>query len=225
MENKVIINIEEAIRYMGYRSEPAPYERRLINECAKRLAAQITPASVCRAFPIERTDDGIRVVGTELVLRGSSAASHLMGCESCLLICATAGSRADELIRAEQAEDITRGFMTDCLASAAVEGICNELEALLAERLKAQGKFITWRFSPGYGDLPLDIQPDIIRVLDADKRAGVSCTESLLLTPRKSVTAVIGISSRPIEKKRISCLACAMHDNCSYRKAGGHCGI
>lgn len=225
MKNKVKIDIEEAVRYMGYRTPPTDLERQIIDECAERLAAEITPASVCRLFALERTDGGIKLAGTDLVLTGDSAAEHLDGCGSCLLLCATAGSRADEIIRAEQAEDITRGFMTDCLASAAVEGICNDLENQFAERLGGQGKFITWRFSPGYGDLPLDIQPDIIRVLGADKRAGVNCTDSLLLTPRKSVTAFIGISDKPIEKKRTSCAACAVREKCNYRKAGGHCGI
>lgn len=217
------INIDEAIRYMGYRGfTPAEREMALIKDCEKQLREYIEPAWIYRAFPIEQTEDGILLKGTSLILGGSDIRGHLEGCGSCVLFCATAGSKADELIRLKEKEDMIQGYITDCLASAAVEGVCDALEAELADKLP--DKHLTWRFSPGYGDLPLDIQPKILAVLEAGKRAGVSCTESLLMIPRKTVTAVVGISDKPIAKKKQGCALCSMKDRCTFRKAGEHCG-
>ena len=217
------IDIAEAVRYMGYRGiEPDDRQMQQIKDCAALVKKTIVPAWVARVFPIEFADEGVRLAGTSLVMSGSDIREHLSGCHSCVLFCATAGSKADELIRMKEKEDITAGYFTDCLCSAAAEGICNAVERELSRRLS--DKFLTWRFSPGYGDLPLDIQPDIIAVLDAGKRAGVSVTQSLLMIPRKSVTAVIGISDEPIEQKRRGCERCAIKDKCNFRKAGEHCG-
>jgi hypothetical protein len=83
----------------------------------------------------------------------------------------------------------------------------------------------TWRFSPGYGDLPLDIQTEFLQILDAPKRIGLNTTANNILTPRKSVTAVIGLSQGEISQGRRGCAICRMKDKCQYRKRGEHCGI
>ncbi len=223
MSERVKIDVNEAIRYMGYREKPSDVEMTLIKDCCELLESEITPRYVYRVFDIEPTADGVRLVGSSLVFKGKDIVDHLEGCEKCVLLCATASARADEIIRLKETQDMAQGYMTDCLASAAVESICNELEAELAKKLS--GWYFTWRFSPGYGDFPLDIQPDIIETLNAGKRAGVSCTESLLLVPRKSVTAVIGLSSKPIENQRRGCAICSMSDKCEFRKKGTHCGF
>ena len=111
----------------------------------------------------------------------------------------------------------------DCCASAAVEEVCDQIEGEL------QGKFpgcsFPFRYSPGYGDLPLEVQGPLLDLLDAPRRAGLCATANHLLTPRKSVTAILGVSSGEIEKKKRSCLGCPAQGSCQYRKAGGHCGI
>jgi hypothetical protein len=217
------IDVDEAVRYMGFRTKPDEVQAVMINECRELLEKEITPAWTYRAFDIDFTEEGIALKGTKLVFKGEDIARHLKGCKKCLLLCATASSKADELIRRMESRDIALGFMTDCLASAAVEAVCNSLEKELAQKL--EGWYFTWRFSPGYGDFPLDIQPQIINALEAPKRAGVTCTESLLLLPRKSVTAVIGLSEKPVEKGRRGCAVCSMAARCQFRKRGTHCGV
>lgn len=216
------INIDEAVRYMGYRQPPAAQQLGIIREIAGLLEKQLEPAYVFRCFKTENVSGGIRLVGSGVTLRGNSIREHLTGCDSAVLLCATVSSKADELIRAKETEDIALGFMTDCLASAAVEAVCDAAEAQIAERLS--DKYLTWRFSPGYGDLPIEIQPSIINALEAGKRAGVCCTDSFMLIPRKSVTAVIGVSDKPVPRANRGCAGCAAADNCDFRKRGIHCG-
>ena len=78
------------------------------------------------------------------------------------------------------------------------------------------------RFSPGYGDVPLEIQKDIVMLLDCAKRIGVSLNDSLLMSPSKSVTAFIGLQepSGKMDKREVKstnkCAACAKTD-CDFR--------
>lgn len=215
------INIDEAVRYMGYRSEPDKRHLEMIKDLASLLEEQLKPAWVYRVFGLEFRKDGVALKGTKILLRGKDIRRHLADCDSAVLLCATASSKADELIRQKEQEDIAFGFMTDCLASAAAEAICNELEKEIARQIST--KFFTWRFSPGYGDLPLDVQPQILDVLAAGKRAGVTCTPSMMLVPSKSVTAIIGLSDMPIDKGRRGCAVCNYSGDCQFRERGVRC--
>ena len=83
---------------------------------------------------------------------------------------------------------------------------------------------ITFRYSPGYGDLPLDVQNSFLRALDAQKKIGLTVSENNLLFPRKSVTAIIGIVDSEIKNKRKSCNECSNYENCNFRREGESCG-
>ena len=107
--------------------------------------------------------------------------------------------------------------------SAWVESGCNAAEEEL--RVRLPGLFLTDRFSPGYGDLPLDIQPAVCAALDAGRRVGIHVSDSFLMNPMKSVTAVIGIADRPQMARVRGCAYCAMAASCRLRKGGKHCGI
>ena len=111
----------------------------------------------------------------------------------------------------------------DACGSAYVEAGCDEAERELASRLP--GMYLTDRFSPGYGDLPLDVQRALGNALNMEKLLGLHVTESLMLNPVKSVTAVIGISERPQMARIRGCAYCAMRETCALRRGGIHCGI
>lgn len=218
------INKEEAFRYMGYKGgDISPQILKLADECEKALLEAIKPRYIYKLFDIEPIENGIGIKNTTLVLSGKDIVKHLNGCQRCILMCATISNDADRLIRTYEAEDMTKAFIADSLASAAVEQVCNQAE----EEIKAKlvGYNFTWRFSPGYGDLPIEIQPQFVEVLDAPKRIGVNVSESTTLVPRKSVTAIIGISENEISKGRRGCVCCNMRDRCEFRRRGERCGF
>ena len=82
----------------------------------------------------------------------------------------------------------TEHFLTDALASAAAEALCDSVNRTIAEGLSLKP-----RFSPGYGDVPLSVQGPILRRLRADSTLGITLNEAFLMTPVKSVTAIAGI--------------------------------
>lgn len=217
------INREEALRYMGHRGEVPESLKKVLDECEHRLLMTIRPEFIFRVFDISDCPEGIKVEGSSLILRGEDIRSHLHGCGRAVLMCATLGGDTDRLIRTAEVNDISSAFITDALASAAIEEVCRIADRHISEQLPES--YFTWRFSPGYGDFPIDIQKEFLETLNAPKRIGLCAAENNILIPRKSVTAVSGVSDTPLPEKKRGCICCNMRDRCAYRKRGEHCGF
>ncbi len=222
MINLTPINRTEAFRYMGLRGEPTENISALADECESRLISAAMPKFHWVYADISgNSGDEVMLSGYRLVLRGNDISEHLSGCFGAALMCATLGDGVDKLLRRLETEDMAKAVTAHAFASAAVEQVCDDVEREIGERFA--GKFTTWRFSPGYGDFPLECQGDFLGAVNAMRTVGVCVTEGGLLTPTKSVTAVIGISEAPVPRKRRGCGTCNMKDKCNFRKNGGHC--
>lgn len=217
------LDIGEALRYAGV-GEPVPEELRLkMERVAQRVNARVRPRYTYRVFPLERGEHGVVLVDSGVTLGGKMAKKMLAQCAQAALLVCTLGEPFEALLRREQARDMAQAVMMDACGSALVEGVCDQAERELAERFPTL--YLTDRFSPGYGDLELSVQPDICSALDAARRVGVHVTDSFLLNPSKSVTAVIGLSDRPQAARIRGCDYCAMRENCALRKRGTSCAI
>lgn len=217
------LNTDEVLRYMGTPPERADAGlRAVVERCSARMLETIRPRWAWKLYPLSFSPEGVQLEGGP-ILPGQSLKDHLTGCDRAVVFCATLGARADTLIRQGQCADVLQALALDCCASAAVEQVCDRIE----EELYGQfpGCYFPYRFSPGYGDLPLSVQGDLLDALDAHRRVGLCATGSHILTPRKSVTAILGVADHPIEQHKRSCVGCPARHGCQYRKSGGHCGI
>lgn len=140
----------------------------------------------------------------------------------CSLAC-TLGAGVDAALRAAGASDMAYAVVLDALASVAVEQTADAAEQTLRNEEREEGQFLTGRFSPGYGDYPIAVQNDLLRLLDAPRKIGLCATPTHLLTPRKSVTAVLGVAGHPVTGRRAGCANCALRERCAYRKEGKTC--
>jgi hypothetical protein len=218
------INQSEALRYMGYHSEDvAESIQTVVNECESALLGCINPGYTYKIFKINHTDKGVEIDGSNVILSGNSIRTHLEGCDGIILLAATLSGEADKTIRRYEITDMTKALAADALASAAIEQVCNAAEEEIKDSI--EGKFMTWRFSPGYGDLPIELQPQLLALADAQRQIGLTATQNNILIPRKSVTAIIGLSDTPLPRKRQGCAICSMNKTCQFRKRGDHCGI
>ncbi|MCH5192909.1 MAG: methionine synthase [Oscillospiraceae bacterium] len=216
------INRDEAFRYMGLKGEISREISDMADECEKRLLEAAIPRYYWVYAEIsEVSEDAVTLKGYKLVLRGRDISAHLKDCFGVALLCATLGEGVDRLLRTVQAEDMAKALMVDALASAAAEQVCDAAENEIRDRFP--GKYTTWRFSPGYGDFPLECQGDFLAAVNAMRTVGVFLTAGGLLTPTKSVTAVVGLSDSPVPAKRRGCGSCSMRESCTFRKSGGHC--
>ncbi len=217
------VSADEVLRYMGCPPEKADGQlRALVEGCTEELLSVARPRWAWRELTVTAEENGVRLEGG-LLLPGRDLKSHLIHCRRAAVFCATLGAETDTLIRRAEQRDMARALALDCCASAAVEELCDQIELELQS--KFPGCFFHYRFSPGYGDLPLEVQGGLLNLLDAPRRVGLCVNASSLLTPRKSVTAILGISDEELEATHRSCLGCPAREGCQYRKAGGHCGF
>ena len=215
-------DIDEALRYLGA-GNGAPEElRETARAVAEKLTAAIQPRYTFQVFDLKRGGEQFLLSNTGVVLTGRTARRMLAQCDKAVLLACTLGARFDTLLRAEQARDMSRAVILDACASALVESGCDAAEAEIKARFP--DRYLTDRFSPGYGDLPLELQPSICAALDTPRRLGLHVTGSLLLNPGKSVTAVIGLSDRPQMARIRGCAFCSMRETCTLRKGGKTCG-
>ncbi len=217
------IDLDETLRYMGCPPDRAKdSDRALARRGAERLLPELRPRWAWREFSLAFEEGGVRLAGG-LLLPGEDLKNHLAGCGRAAVFCATLGAGADGLIRRLEREDMALALAVDCAAAAAAEQVCDRIELELRE--KFPDCFFPFRYSPGYGDLPLCVQNELLDLLDAPRRVGLTATPSHILIPRKSVTAILGVAEREIERKKRSCLGCPARESCQYRKTGGHCGV
>ena len=215
-------DVGEALRYLGV-PHPTEEMRRDAERLADELSAEIQPRYVYRVFSLEHFPDHVRLQGVNADLTGSSARNMLAQCKQAALLACTLGARFDAKLLALQARDMAKAVMVDALGSACVEVGCDEVERAISARFP--GLYLTDRFSPGYGDLPLALQPQLCAALDAGRRLGLTVSQSLLLNPAKSVTAVIGLSDAPQPARLRGCACCNLRETCTIRKGGSICAL
>ena len=110
-----------------------------------------------------------------------------------VFLCGTIGAEFDAWQRRLSVLSAADALLSQRIGLAAVEKVMDGLEGEAKSEVEAEGRKLLPRRSPGYGDLPLSLSRRILEELDAPRRIGVSVTDSDLLVPSKSVTAICEI--------------------------------
>ena len=198
----IIPDRRELYRYLGYRRETPDHAMlQRIDDVIEELNASVTPGFIYRVFPLSFMSEPNADPQTEpplicfggLEIKSSYLYRNLKGCTDIILMAATLGIAPDRMVRRASVKSISKAVIIQACAAAMVETLCNNENERFRLEAKENGKALRPRFSPGFGDLSLDLQRDFLNILDAQKNIGITLTESMLMTPTKSVTAVIGI--------------------------------
>ena len=197
----------------------------MIDSTIEELIQIARPQSIYQIYDLHRDGDRVMISGTSFQLKGDSIASHLSKSDKCCLLAVTLGVEADRKIHSYQVKEMTRAVILDACASAGVENICQGIQAEVKALVAKEGQYITNRFSPGYGDFPIEAQGELLNLLKGYQRIGLTATARHLLIPRKSVTAMIGIGPTSMEQDYLPCDGCLARIHCKYRKGGISCGI
>lgn len=208
------IDLGQAARYMGAKDGGDETLRALLERWAPPLRAAAAPRAVWLRAPVGALGD---------LWQGSDIQRHLAGCTEAVLLAVTLGPGADAQIRRAGVGDVAAGAASDALASVLAEQAAEAAEARLRALAAAEGLYLTGRYSPGYGDWPIGVQPRIAALLDTPRRIGLCVTDTCLMLPRKSITAALGLSRTPVTGRRAGCAHCALRDKCEYRKRGETC--
>lgn len=219
----------EVLRYLGYAGQRVtPELDARIDEVVARCLAVCRPRGVVRAFDVAGREerDGTPVIclrGTALELEGRSIAAHLDGAVAVAVLAVTVGMGLEAELRRLSLTDPVAQLVMDAAGTATVERAADAAEASAVALAAERGLSAGARFSPGYGDLPLATQPVLLAALDAQRQLGITLSPSLLMTPTKSVTAVVGLFPGEAPAARPGCAECCCRDFCSLRAAGTTC--
>lgn len=232
--NNLNIDYDEVLRYLEYNGQNLSEDlKETINQCINITKNKINPRYMLRVYPIERkvkeNTKGnevftVKLKGTNVELESKDVFKLLEGCSECALIATTLGVDVEREIRRNTYSDLTKGIIIDSCATTAIEEVCDSIENNIKEDLLKKGKYITSRYSPGYGDLPIEANTLLINLLGAQNKIGLTITENNIMIPRKSVIAIIGISEAKKINNKKSCLSCDKYETCKYRKEVEGCG-
>ena len=183
-------NINEILRYAGVRSQNEDVMP-LVRECLSEVEGKLSFKACYAEYPVTQIEERTDLCFTDTESKGLT--KNLRGCSSAVIFAATVGIGIDRLIARYKAISPAKSLIFQAIGAERIEALCDMICAQIREEKRKAGYGTRPRFSPGYGDLPLDMQKSIFSVLDCPKMIGVSLNESLLMSPSKSVTAVIGI--------------------------------
>jgi len=208
------LDIDEVLRYLKSKDDPA-----LLNDIGSvwnELLPKLRPAAAAVCCDLFRRDGALFCGALELP--GKAISAHFEGCDRCAVLGVTLGFEVDRFISTLGHCDPYRALLADACATAAVEELA-DMMTLAAREQFCPGARITFRFSPGYGDLPINMQPKLLELIDARRMLGLTVSQSMLLSPIKSVTAFIGLSSGDCRCDNIirhDCSRCFMKGRCEF---------
>lgn len=91
-----------------------------------------------------------------------------------------------------ESDNVSDAFILDAIGSETVEVLANNVNRIIRQDAEMHGlPSLSMRFSPGYGDLNLNLQKDLLSIVNAQE-IGITLTQTGLMYPQKSITALIG---------------------------------
>ncbi len=210
------VDYNEITRYLGYRGvKPTPEVNARIDTCVKKIHEVIVPRFTYQIFDLTSPKEPV-LSFAGISVRSQNLYKNVKGCDRIVMFAATIGIGIDRLIARAELTSMTDAAIYQAAGAAFIESYCDIVNRQINETAARDGYFARPRFSPGYGDLPLAMQTDFARILNMNKTCGISLSETLLMTPSKSVTALIGLSKTNEPCIIQGCEACANAAKCEF---------
>ncbi|MBQ8311127.1 MAG: Vitamin B12 dependent methionine synthase activation subunit [Clostridia bacterium] len=181
---------KEIFRYAGVRGG-APELDTLLQECLNEVESKLVYRVCYREFAVTHHDSYLDLGFIKTESMGLK--KNLFCCESIVLFAATVGIEIDRLIARYATVSPTKSLLFQAIGAERIESLCDVFCREIAEEKAKLGFQTRPRFSAGYGDFPLEAQKEIFAVLDCSRKIGLTLNQSLLMSPSKSVTAIIGV--------------------------------
>ena len=179
------IDRREVFRYAGVRasSGETPELNALLDEAIKLTYGKLTPRVCFCELDISECDFGESI----------DIKSNLRNSHSVIFFAATLGIELERLIFKASVLSPATALLLEALGNERIEALCDAFNDDMREIRLLCGECLRPRFSAGYGDLPLEYQKKIFDILDPPSHIGLTLNNSYLMSPSKSVTALIGV--------------------------------
>lgn len=209
------VNPSEIFRYAFCGKNPAE-DVRILAMASVEEALPVCSYKVCYVrMPIIR-EEGALDLGFGKI-RSEGLYSNLEGCNEAVIFAATIGIGMDRLISKYGRISPSKSVMMQAIGAERIEALCDAFNMEIEAAACSEGKGTVFRYSPGYRDFSLTYQRGIFDLLKCNTAIGLSLNDSMLMSPSKSVTAIIGISEDPEQRcSKEKCERCDKKD-CEFR--------
>ncbi len=207
------VNISEIVRYMGGDAGDCA-TLSLVDGCLAECRSMLSYNICYSAFPVEVLPGSVSFPFAEF--KSEALAKNLCGCTEAVLFAATIGLAPDRLISRYGSVSPSKSLAFQAIGAERIEALCDGFCGFLKLEYEKQNLFLRPRFSPGYGDFSIEYQRDIFRVLDCPRKIGLSLNDSMIMSPSKSVTAIVGISAESPADVKNKCKSCG-NIKCTFR--------
>lgn len=193
----VSIPVKAVLRRLGYPSDAEQINgeaNRIFWEKVKNAPSLLNPMGVFRPLRIEsKEDDAITFRNSSFLIRSRQVTRMLMDSDWVVVFMVTIGAALEEEVtRLFDQQEMAGAVILDAIGSETADAVADRMHrVVLKELAEEKGFSVTPRFSPGYGDWPVTVQREVLEVCGGQE-VGISVNESSLMTPRKSVSAVLG---------------------------------
>ena len=181
------INRNEVLRYLHAKGDEPT--KALIEEVIGELDGKLSYKVIYKSYSICREECSYDLGFANV--KSTDLDRALFGCDSIILFAATLGAGADRMISRYSSVLPSRALVIDAICTERIEALCDAFE-----REITKDRYSRPRYSPGYGDVPIEIQRDVFRALELQSRFGLVLNDSMLVTPTKTVSAFIGLGRR-----------------------------
>lgn len=209
--------IKESLRYLGYRKQKADETvLQLVEEMLDEIQRTANKKWEYQIFDLKKQEDGTLQFGN-IETQSKGLTRNLKDCEKIVVFAATLGTEVDRLQARFSIMDMAKAVILQACAAAVLEEYCDACQQQIADVVEKDGYYLRPRFSPGYGDFSIEFQKNIMQLLNCAKKIGLTITDSYMLSPKKSVTAVIGMCRTNEKCHQSGCEVCEKI-NCEFRR-------
>ncbi len=202
----------EILRYAGCKSPDAEIQK-LLDTCIDEALGRLEYKVCYIKTPVSVTNNICDF--SFFCATSNKLAKNLNGCNEAVIFGATIGVEIDRLIAKYGHISPVKALIFQALGAERIEALC---DVFCADLQTAENVGLKPRFSPGYGDLPLSTQTNIFNLLNCSKNIGLTLNNSLIMSPSKSVTAIVGLTEKSQKSNVNKCALCDLK-NCAYRGA------
>lgn len=211
-----MLDRQEILRYMGVSASDSTLDA-MIDRAEAEVISAARPSHVSRHIDIDVDAPAGRVMLAGTAVKSRTLAGHLEGCREGFLFACTLGIGVDQLVKRYSFTEVPMLPVVQAVAATYTEYCADAAQRELERYAEERNLYLRPRYSPGYGDFSLECQRFFFEALQISKKIGVSLTDSLLMVPFKSITAVIGLSDDPARCHIGRCMSCNAK-NCPFRK-------
>jgi len=180
---------QNVLRYLGYRSvDNHDVFIEQITDLFDEMVKDSVPRNIYGIYDLELKDKWVSMGKGTVAFNSGHLAGHLAGCRECAVVAVTLGALVDRKISYYQNVDMSKAVIYNACANVYVEEVLSS--AAVQIRKDAGALQSTFPFSPGYGDLGLEVQKEIIELLQTKKSIGLYVNESCLLIPEKTLRSL-----------------------------------